>query len=82
MLHSPQDTIVVIDFRGQYSHLILPRIRECQVYSEFLPWNIGIDQIRMRKPKGIVLSDGQPSVNDPDAPRCQPLRHVDSSVNA
>jgi GMP synthase (glutamine-hydrolysing) len=70
--HSPQDTIVVIDFGGQYSHLIARRIRECEVYSEFLPWNIGIDQIRMRKPKGIVLSGGPASVNDRDAPRCQP----------
>jgi len=66
--HSPPGTIVVIDFRGQYSHLIARRIRECEVFSELLPWNIAIDQIRMRKPKGIVLSGGRASVNDPDPP--------------
>ena len=72
MSYSPQDTIAVIDFGGQYSHLITRRIRECEVYSELLPWNIGIDEIRTRKPKGIILSGGPASVNDRDAPRCQP----------
>jgi len=69
---NPQDTIIVIDFGGQYSHLIARRIRECEVYSELMPWNVEIDQVQMRKPKGIVLSGGPASVNDPNAPRCQP----------
>ena len=64
------DTVVVMDFGGQYSHLIARRIRECEVYSELLPWSTRIDQIRAKNPKGIVLSGGPASVNDPSAPRC------------
>jgi len=66
-----RDTVVVIDFGGQYSHLIARRIRECEVYSELLPWKTGVDEILARQPKGIVLSGGPASVNDRDAPRCE-----------
>lgn len=72
MSHRQHDTIVVIDFGGQYSHLIARRIRECEVYSELLPSNIGIEELRIRKPRGIVLSGGPASVGDPHAPRCKP----------
>jgi len=64
------DTVIVMDFGGQYSHLIARRIRECEVYSELLPWNIELDEILRRTPKGIVLSGGPASVNDQNAPRC------------
>jgi len=64
------DTDVVMDFGGQYSHLIARRIRECEVYSELLPWNTEINQIRAKKPKAMVLSGGPASVNDQNAPRC------------
>ena len=71
MSQGHHDTIVVMDFGGQYSHLIARRIRECEVYSELLPWNTTINEILKKKPKGIVLSGGPASVNDQDAPRCQ-----------
>ena len=67
----PEDIVLVIDFGGQYSHLIARRIRECEVYSELVSWNISIDQILARKPKGIVLSGGPASINDKTAPRCE-----------
>ncbi len=71
MSDKPYDTVVVIDFGGQYSHLIARRIRECEVYSELMPWNASVDQIIAREPKGIVLSGGPASVNDRNAPRCE-----------
>jgi len=67
----PEDIVLVIDFGGQYSHLIARRIRECEVYSELVSWNVSIDQILARKPKGIVLSGGPASINDKNAPRCE-----------
>jgi len=63
--------VIVMDFGGQYSHLIARRIRECEVYSELLPWNTEMSEILRKKPRGIVLSGGPASVNDHDAPRCE-----------
>ena len=71
MSDNPYDTVVVMDFGGQYSHLIARRIRECEVYSELMPWNTSVDQIIAREPKGIVLSGGPASVNDTNSPRCE-----------
>ncbi len=71
MSQRSHDTVIVMDFGGQYSHLIARRIRECEVYSELVPWNTGIDEILKRTPKGIVLSGGPASVNDQSSPKCQ-----------
>jgi len=67
----PHDAVLVLDFGGQYSHLIARRIRECEVYSELVPWNASVDQMLARKPKAVVLSGGPASVNDQNAPRCE-----------
>lgn len=72
MSENSQDIVVVMDFGGQYSHLIARRIRECEVYSELVPWNTEIDQIMSKKPRAIVLSGGPASVKHANAPRCAP----------
>ena len=64
--------IVILDFGGQYTQLIARRVRECHVYSEVVPWSIAPDEIKARKPSGIILSGGPASVTDPDAPHCDP----------
>ena len=63
-------TIVVLDFGSQFTQLIARRLRELSVYSEILPFNTPIDEIRARKPVGIVLSGGPRSVSESSAPRC------------
>ena len=64
------DTILILDFGSQYTQLIARRVRECQIYSEIHPGNIGLDQIRSLAPRGIILSGGPASVYEEKAPRC------------
>ena len=52
------DTILVIDFGSQYTQLIARRVRESNVYSEILPWDIDEGKIKLINPKGIILSGG------------------------
>jgi GMP synthase (glutamine-hydrolysing) len=68
----PRELIAVLDFGGQYSHLITRRIRECEVYSELLPYNTSPRQLLKLNAKGIVLSGGPASVYDDKAPKCDP----------
>jgi GMP synthase (glutamine-hydrolysing) len=70
------DTILVLDFGGQYCHLIGRRIREHGVYSEIVAPDITPEQIKNTNEKlnikGIVLSGGPSSVYEPNAPRFNP----------
>jgi GMP synthase (glutamine-hydrolysing) len=70
MVH--EENILVLDFGSQYTQLIARRIREFDVYSEILPYNTSLDDIRAFKPKGIVLSGGPSSVYDEGAPLPDP----------
>ena len=63
------DKILVLDFGSQYTQLIARRIRELNVYSEILPWDISIDKIHALKPKGVILSGGPESVTATNTPR-------------
>ena len=67
------DTILVLDFGSQYSHLITRRLREFNVYAEMLPCTQKISELSW-KPTGIILSGGPYSVYAEDAP------HVDHDV--
>ena len=67
------DTILVLDFGSQYTQLIARRVRESDVYSEILPWDINESKIIDLKPKGIILSGGPNSVTKsytPRVPKC------------
>ncbi len=60
---------VVLDFGSQLTQLIARRLRELNYYSELLPYNTSIDEIRRRKPKGIILSGGPASVHEEGSPK-------------
>ena len=66
------ETVIILDFGGQYTQLIARRVREENVYSEVVPWSMSAAEIAARKPIGVILSGGPASVNDPDAPHCDP----------
>jgi len=71
--HKTFDTILVLDFGSQYTHLITRRLRELNVYSEMLPCTQKIAELEF-KPKGVILSGGPYSVYEDGAP------HVDPAV--
>jgi len=65
-------TVIVLDFGGQYAQLIARRIRELNVYSMLLPHDTPWEEIARRRPIGIILSGGPASVYDDDAPQADP----------
>ncbi|MEM3442892.1 MAG: glutamine-hydrolyzing GMP synthase, partial [Candidatus Bathyarchaeia archaeon] len=70
------DAILILDFGGQYCHLIGRRIRENCVYSEIVPHDIKPSEIEALKErlnvKGIIFSGGPASVYEPNAPKPDP----------
>ena len=63
------DTILVLDFGSQYTQLIARRIRELNVFSIILPWDVSTEKIRSINPKGVILSGGPESVTKSNTPR-------------
>ena len=64
--------VLVVDFGAQYAQLIARRVRECHVYSEIVPHDLSVDEIKAKNPAGIVLSGGPKSVHQPGAPTADP----------
>src|SRR5215831_13941092 len=71
-MSSKFETILILDFGGQYTQLIGRRIREANVYSEIVPFNTPLEKIREIGPKGLILTGGPASVYEPDAPVSDP----------
>jgi len=70
------DAILVLDFGGQYCHLISRRIRELKVYSEVVPHDISLEELKEKnkqlKIKGLIFSGGPFSVYEENSPKCNP----------
>lgn len=67
-----KETVIVLDFGGQYNQLIARRVRESDVYCEVLPYTTRLDKIREIAPKGIIFTGGPASVYEAEAPICDP----------
>ncbi len=65
-------TILILDFGSQFTQLIARRLRELSVYCEILPFHTPIEELRARKPVGLILSGGPKSVSEPGAPKSDP----------
>jgi len=65
-IHS--EKILILDFGSQYTQLIARRVRECHVYCELHPYDMGLDEIKQFAPSGIILSGGPKSVYEDAAP--------------
>src|ERR1041384_6035503 len=66
------ETVLILDFGGQYTQLIARRVRELGVYSEIVPFTTSIDELRRRQPRGLILSGGPSSVYEEGAPHPDP----------
>ena len=66
------DTVLVVDFGAQYAQLIARRVREAHVYSEIVPHTITPEEIRAKKPVGVIFSGGPSSVHVEGAPLVDP----------
>ncbi|NLE24050.1 MAG: glutamine-hydrolyzing GMP synthase [Clostridiaceae bacterium] len=64
------DSVLILDFGGQYNQLIARRVREANVYCEVLPFNVSIERIKEKSPKCIIFTGGPASVLDENAPKC------------
>lgn len=62
-------TVLVIDFGGQYNQLIVRRVRNLGVYAELVPANITIEKIKSYNPIGIIFTGGPSSVFGEDSPK-------------
>jgi GMP synthase (glutamine-hydrolysing) len=64
--------VLVVDLGAQYAQLIARRVRECHVYSEIVPHDLSIAELRALRPAGIILSGGPASVYEAGAPSVDP----------
>ncbi len=62
-----RETIVVVDFGGQYSQLIARRVRDLKVYSELVPCTTSAEKIKEIDPIGIIFTGGPLSTFDETA---------------
>ena len=50
-----QETVIVLDFGGQYNQLIARRVREHNVFCEVKPYKTSIEEIKAMTPEQFVL---------------------------
>lgn len=63
-------SVVILDFGGQYAHLIARRVRESGAFSQILPAETPADHLK--DVAGIILSGGPQSVYDAGSPQADP----------
>ena len=66
------ELIIILDFYSQFNQLIARRVRECNVYSEVLPYDTPLEKIKNLNPKGIIFTGGPASVYEEGSPACDP----------
>ncbi len=68
-----KDLVLILDFGSQYSHLLMRRIREKNVYAKIVQPEIKPEEIAESgeySVKGIILTGGPSSIYTKGAPRC------------
>ena len=65
-----KETVLILDFGGQYSQLIARRVRDLHVYCEIKSFRTSAEEIAAAGYKGIIFSGGPDNVYDENAPKC------------
>lgn len=65
-------TVIILDFGGQYNQLIARRVRECGVYCEVKPCTTPLADLKAISPIGIIFTGGPNSVYEESSPRVDP----------
>lgn len=68
--YDQQDTIAVLDFGSQYSHLIVRRVRELGVYAELLSPETSAEKLASYA--GVILSGGPQNLSESSALKADP----------
>ncbi|MHA1187356.1 MAG: glutamine amidotransferase-related protein, partial [Candidatus Heimdallarchaeota archaeon] len=63
------NVVAVIDFGGQYTHLIARRVRELGVLSEIFSWKSKPKDFQEHNVHAVIFSGGPNSVYDKGAPK-------------
>lgn len=50
-----RETVIVLDFGGQYNQLIARRVRECNVYCEIYSYKTDIEKLRLLGQRELFL---------------------------
>ena len=66
------ETVIIVDFGGQYNQLIARRVRECGVYCEVKPYTTPLEKLRAMEPIGFIFTGGPNSVYEAGAPKADP----------
>jgi GMP synthase (glutamine-hydrolysing) len=71
--------VAVIDFGGQYTHLIARRIRELGVHSEIFHWDVELKDLKKQDIGAFIFSGGPNSVYEKNAPKLtrEVMEHIE-----
>lgn len=61
------ETIVIMDFGGEYNQLLARKVREQRVYCEVFPGHADLDKVAERSPCGIIMTGGDAETVMPPA---------------
>lgn len=67
-----RQTVIVLDFGGQYNQLIARRVRECGVYCEVKSYKTPLAELKAAAPIGLIFTGGPNSVYDEASPHIDP----------